>query len=677
MNPPAADLPVPGDGRPSPSCGWSGRQLWVDLSTGRHEVRALPQEWARAYVGARGFGVRLLYDLTGPETEPLGPGNVVIVAAGPLTGTTAPASSRCEVVTKSPLTGIYGRGDVGGAFGAKLKYAGYDAIVVTGQAAEPCYLWIDDDTVEIRDAGGLWGKDVWQTRRAICDAHRAGPRDPRFLESIGTLTIGPAGEHLSLAACVMDGVAHAAALGGLGAVWGSKHLKAVAVRGSRGVDLARPEEFLQLCRRQWARYEDDPMYASTRKWGTLGWVGGSDSRSAVSDFMLGTRFEEVEEQAFVPLIEKSRACYGCPIHCDHFLHVREGKYAGTRGEGVEGFVQILGMSFKTASAPFLARFNNLCNRLGLNVSSVGTAIIWAMELWKKGVIGPGDTDGIEVTEGNEEAILELTRKIAYRDGFGSILADFPLEGARRLGRGSDQYAAHTKGQFAWMPGHGIGITLIYTLALNVNTRGYDHLMGGMSILTPDLREEWGITRELLGRLGEERYGDPAIFRDNAWSYHPRIVQAECDFEHMMVMADMAGTCKFATQYNQPVEGINIPEWSTYISAATGVGFSAGDLRDAARRVIALERCYNAREGVRRLDDYPFFLWWHKKFGEPHPLYAEADVPFTGPEYDRILDEWYEARGCDLESGIPTAAELVRCGLKDVAEDLRSRGVPVR
>jgi aldehyde:ferredoxin oxidoreductase len=674
MSPRPADTPPGAGGGASSVCGWSGRLLWVDLGTGQHEVRPLSEEWAQTYVGARGFGVRLLYDLTGPETEPLGPDNVIIIAAGPLTGTTAPSSSRCEVVTKSPLTGNYGRGDVGGAFGAKLKYAGYDAIVVSGRAAEPSYLWVDDDTVEIRDARELWGKDVWQSRQALRAAHRARPGERRFLESIGTLTIGPAGEHLSLAACVMDGVAHAAALGGLGAVWGSKNLKAVAVRGSRGVDLAQPEEFLQLCRRQWARYEDDPMYASTRKWGTLGWVGGSDSRSAVSDFMLGTRFEEVEEQAFVPLIEKSRACYGCPIHCDHFLHVKEGKYAGTRGEGVEGFVQILGMSFKTASAPFLVKYNNLCNRLGLNVSSVGTAIIWAMELWKQGVISADDTDGVEITEGNEEAILELTRKIAYRDGFGSILADFPVEGARRLGRGSDQYASHTKGQFAWMPGHGIGITLIYTLALNVNTRGYDHLMGGMSILTPDLRAEWGITRELLTRLGEERYGDPAIFRDNKWSYHPQIVQAECDFEHMMVMADMAGTCKFATQYNQPVEGINLPEWSAYLTAATGVSFTEASLRDAARRVITLERSYNAREGVRRLDDYPFFLWWQKKFGEPHPLYAVTDVPFTAAEYDRILDEWYVARGCDLESGIPNGEELARSGLGDVADDLRSRGV---
>ena len=654
--------------------GWAGRLLWVDLTTGTTEVESLSEDWARTYVGGRGFGARLLYDLTGPDTEPLSAENVTIVAAGALTGTPAPASSRCEVMGKSPATGIYGRASVGGVFGSRLKYAGYDAIIIRGAAETPVYLWIDDDKVELRDASHLWGKDVWKTREAICRAHRAGRRSPQFLNTIGTLSIGPAGEHLSMAACVMDGVAHAAGLGGLGAVWGFKNLKAVAVRGSRGIDLARPDEFMDLCRAQWKRYEDDPMWDSTRKWGTLGWVGGSDSRSSISDLMLGGRFEAIEEEAFVPLIEKSRACTGCPIHCDHFLHVKEGKYKGVKGEGIEGNVQILGMSFKTPSPAFLTEYNNLCNQLGLNIGSAGYAIIWAIELWKRGIIDVSDTGGVEITEGNEKAILDLLRAIAYREGFGDILADHPVEGARKLGKGSDAYAAHTKGQAAWMPGHGIGITLIYTLSLNVNTRGFDHLMGGMSILTPDLRAEWGITEEFLTEVGEERYGDPSIFRDNKWDYHPQIVDAECTFEHMMVMADMAGTCKFGTQYNQPVKGIHLPQWSDFLSAATGLDFSEEELAEAARRVIALERAYNAREGMRRLHDYPYFLYWEKEYGEPHPVYGPDTAPFTLADYDRVLDEWYEMRGYDLETGMPTREELERLGLGDVADDLARRHV---
>ena len=649
--------------------------LTIDLSSNKVSTQELHQEWTRKYIGARGFAIRLLYDLTGPETDPLGPENVVIVAAGPLTGTMAPSSSRCEVVSKSPLTGIYARGDVGGAFGPIMKYAGYDVVVVKGKAEKPVYIWIEDDKAEIRDAEALWGLDVWDARARLCGAHEpAAPAAKHFLDPIGSLLIGPAGENLSLAACVMSGVAHAAALGGLGAVWGAKNLKGIVVRGSRGIDIAEPELFLELCRAQWRRYHDDPMYDSTRKWGTLGWVGGSDSRSAISDYMLGERFEAIEEHAFEPLIEKSRACYGCPIHCDHFLRVKEGKYKGSKGEGLEGFVQILGMSFKTPSAPFLAEWNNLCNRLGLNVSSAGTAIIWAIALWKEGIIGKDDTDGIEITEGNEEAIMELSRKMAYRQGFGDVLADFPIKAAQKLGRNSDLYAAHTKGQFAWMPGHGIGITLVYTMALNVNSRGYDHLMGGMSILTPNLRAEFGITEELLTRLGKERYGDAEIFSKNAWDYHPRIVEAECDFEHMMVLADMMGTCKFGTRYNHPVSGIYLPEWKDFLSAATGEQYSEEDLQAAVRRVMALERCYNAREGMRRIDDYPFYLWWEKKHGQPHPLYTEDQIPLHRDKYERILDEWYAFRGCDPETGIPTREELQSRGLQEVAEDLRKRGI---
>jgi aldehyde:ferredoxin oxidoreductase len=312
--------------------------------------------------------------------------------------------------------------------------------------------------------------------------------------------------------------------------------------------------------------------------------------------------------------------------------------------------------------------------LGLNVSSAGVAIIWAIALWKEGIITEDDTDGIEITEGNEESIMELSRRIAYREGFGDILADFPVKAAEKLGRNSDRYAAHTKGQFAWVPGHGIGITLVYTMSLNVNTRGYDHLMGGMSILTPNLRAEFGITEELLTRLGKERYDDAVIFAKNAWDYHPRIVEAECDFEHMMVLADMMGTCKFGTRYNHPVTGIYLPEWKDFLSTATGQEFSEEDLQDAVRRVIALERCYNVREGMRRIDDYPFYLWWEKKHGKPHPIYTEDQIPLDRYKYDRILDEWYAMRGCDPETGIPTDEVLEKLGLQDVAEDLRKRKV---
>ncbi len=654
--------------------GWAGRILNVHLTTGEIKVDSLPLEWQRKYLGGSGFASRILYDEVGPDIEAMTPENIIVVTAGPLTGTLAPSGSRCELTTKSPLTGILGRSNTGGIFGAKMKMAGYDVIIIRGKSEKPVYIWIDDETVEIRDATMLWGLDVWKTNRKICQEHKARLVDGQFLNGIGTLTIGPAGEFLSMAACVMDGHAHAAGIGGIGAVWGYKRLKGIAVRGTRGVSVARPKELLQTAKKLWKRTEKDPVYPMTFKWGTMGWVGGAYSRSHVARvFVGGSRNEPIEEKGFEPLIDGYRGCHGCALHCDHYLKVKEGKYKGTKGEGVEGFVQIYALSFRTMSAAFLAKFNNLCNQLGLNVSSVGSAVVWAMDLYRDGVITKADTDGIEVTEGNEEAILELMRKMAYREGFGDILADYPVRGAEKLGKKSERYAAHTKGQFAWVPGHGIGTTLVYTLGLNTATRGYDHLTGCISIYTKDFRPEFGITDELLIKLGQERYGDATVFME-PWDVNLNTVRAEYDQENLLYMCDMIGMCKFATQYNFPVDGVYYQDIVDLLMAVTGEPFTVEDVIEAANRVNALQHAYNAREGIRRIDDYPFFLRWKLEKGEPHPLYAEDQVKVSLENYDAVLDEWYRLRGFDLKTGIPTGAELEKLGLKDVADDLKKREI---
>jgi aldehyde:ferredoxin oxidoreductase len=629
------------------------------------------------YVGASGFGSRILYDEVGPEVEAMTPENRLIIAAGPLTGTLAPSASRCELTTKSPLTGILGRANTGGTFGATMKLAGYDVIVIRGRSEKPVYIWLDDDDVEIRDASHLWGQDVWKTHHAIDHAHQARKiTDGRYLNEVATLTIGPAGENLSMAACVMDGVAHAAGIGGIGAVWGYKRLKGVAVRGTRGVNIEKPKEFIDLAHTLWGRSKKDPMWPSTHKWGTMAWVGGSYSRSKVARvFVRGSRNEAIEEKGFEPIVEGSRGCHGCAIGCDHFLNVKEGKYKGTKGEGVEGFVQIYALSFRTMSAPFLAAYNNLCNRLGMNVSSVGSAVVWAMELWRAGIINEADTGGIEVTEGNQEAILELMEKMAHREGFGDILSDYPARAAEKLGKDSDLYAAHTKGQFAWVPSHGIGTTLIYTLGLNTATRGYDHLTGCLSILTKEFRAEpmFGITEDLLTKLGQERYGDPKVFTE-PWEFNPKTVQAEYDFENLLYLCDLIGMCKFATRYNLPVTGLCIEDMADLLTTVTGELFTGEDLDLAARRVFALERAYNAREGMRRIDDYPFFLRWKMERGEPHPIYKEDQVRVNAENYAAVLDEWYGLRGYDVKTGIPSGEELKKLGLEDVAADLEERNI---
>ncbi|MBI4186613.1 MAG: hypothetical protein HY530_03785 [Chloroflexi bacterium] len=646
------------------SCGWAGKVLRVDLSSGEIEAESLDREWAKKYVGGSCFGARILFNEVPPEVSALSPDNVIILSQGPLSGTLSPASSRCEMTAKSPMSGIISRSNVGGNFGPQMKWAGYDLIIIKGQADKPVYLWIEDDNVELRDASHLWGQDVWATDRLLRESNRAVGTD------IATLVIGPGGENLSLAACVMNGLARALAAGSPGAVWGSKRLKAIMLRGNKGVNIARPAEFLQLCQELRKSLETDPMYDSVREWGTIGWVGSALSRSPSGKHQTGgVRMEGIEEKGFEPLVEKHLACHGCPLHCSHFLNVKEGKYKGTRGEGLEGFVQVFGLNWKTNSAPFLTQYNNLCNQLGLSNSSVGPAITWAMELYKRGIISKEDTGGIEVTEGNEEAILELTRQMAYREGFGDVLADYPAGAAQKVGRGSEMFAAHNKGFHTYGFSPGIATSLHYTLGHNVATRGFDHLTGGTSLFAPDVRAEWGITRELLAKIGQERYGDATLFTGDPWAKEPRWARVVYDQENMMMMADITGICKFATKFNLIVSGMDLSIFAQIVTAATGEDFTADDLAKTAERELLIERAYNNREGKRRLDDYPFFLWWQLKYGKPNPMFNHEQLPLKKENYDAVLDEYYRLRGCDLKTAIPTRARLEELGLEDVADSL--------
>ncbi|MFC1956047.1 aldehyde ferredoxin oxidoreductase family protein [Chloroflexota bacterium] len=653
--------------------GWAGKILNVDLTTGNIEIESLDREWAIKCIGGSGFGAGILYDEVGPEVDALSPENISIITAGPLSGTLAPTSGRCELITKSPLTGIFGRSNVGGNFGPEMKFAGYDLIIIRGKAEKPVYLWIEDDRVELRDASHLWGQTVWSARDMICSDNRTAVINRRDFGSLSTLLIGPAGENLSLASCIIGGLSRAAAKTGMGAVWGSKSLKGIAVRGSKDVKIAKPAEFLQLCKALWQRFKDDPLYETHRKYGTLSWVGSAYSRSAAGKAMIGgERNESVEDFALAQLFERNLACFSCPLHCGHFFNIKEGKYKGTKGEGIEATLQMFAIGLRTFNTEFLYRYYNLCSQLGLNLEAPAAAINWAMHLYEAGIITKADADGIEVTWGNEDVVLELLRKIAYREGFGELLDDHPIRAAQRLGRGSDKYASHTKGAYTYNFGAGIGTTLHYTLALNTATRGHD-AENGPYVYTPKMREEWGINDELLTKLGQERYNAPNIFTE-PWAANPKKAQVVSDVNKVCAIADMTGMCKFATTQALCVAGMDMQDFSEFLSAATGEIFTADYVDKCAEREVILERVYNAREGIRRMDDYPFFLRWQLEHGEPNPLFNYEQLPVTLETYDIVLDEYYRLLDCDPQTGIPTRARLEELGLRDVADDLERRGV---
>ncbi|MFC1965201.1 aldehyde ferredoxin oxidoreductase family protein [Chloroflexota bacterium] len=640
--------------------GWAGTILDVNLTTGEIIKKPLPEDFAASYIGGSCFGARTLYDELEPGIDPLGPDNIIIVTNGPLVGTAAPACGRYEIVTKSPQTGIYLRSNGGGSFGPEMKWAGYDMIIVRGISEKSVYLWIKDDHVEIRDAGSMWGKDTWETNRMI--------RDEQGDLRVQSLKIGPSGENLGISSCVISDLSRAAGKGGVGAVWGSKKLKAIAVRGTKGVNIAKPDEFLELCATMQKRIMEDPTYELQSKYGTpryaadpiisLGWLlaGGKEKNVLSSEFEKDTW-------------DKNRACFSCPIHCSHWYSVKEGKYKGTEGEGMEANAIIYGAAILGVdSRAFICEYNNMCNKLGLHTDTPGCAIAWAMQLYKDGIITKEDTDGIELISGNEDAIMEMMHKIAYREGFGDILDGYPLKAAEKLGRGSDLYASHTKG----MTGRGPGVegSLEWTLALAVATRGRDHLTGAPNLSHIVDIEGWG---EAAAKFGEKVYGESRLTTDSKY-ISPRKALLVYDRENIFAMCDSIGCCKFASENTAFTTGWHFPDFANALSLLTGMNFTTEGLLKAAESEMLLERAYNAREGIRRIDDYPMAFYWRLKHNEPHPKYDEAKLPFSLEIFDMALDEYYRLRGCDLETGIPTRERLEQVGLKDMADSLAKQGI---
>ena len=642
--------------------GWAGTILDVNLTTGEIIKKAVPRDLVVDYVGGTGLAAKILYDELKPGVDPLGPDNIVMVTHGTLSGTLAPSCGRFDVITKAPLTGIFLRTNGGGFFGPELKWAGYELIIIRGQSKTPVYLWIKDDHVELRDASHLWGKDIQTTQQMI--------RDELDDPGIQTIKIGPAGENQCFSSAVISDLSRAAAKCGVGAAWGAKKLKAIAARGSKGVNIARGDDFLKLCMEMDQRIRQDPVYKLHSHYGTPGWV--SDPDVGIGDLSHPAGFTDLfSKEMDDKLFDKSLSCFNCPMHCSHWYTVKEGKYKGDKGEGIEAnAVVFAGQMLSINNSAFVAKYNTVCNELGLHVDTPAVALHWAMQLYADGIITKKDTDGIELTWGNEEAILKMMHKMAYKEGFGDILDGYPVRAIEKIGRGSDVYASHVKGSFGC--GSGIEYSLEWTLGLAVSTRGRDHLIGAPSFAF------WAATAlekggELVANYGQETYGDSRLTTD-PWYFTPKKALLVYDQETVYTLCDMTGVCKFATTVCEFTKGYHLEDFAPILSAATGVDFTTEDMVRATEREMLIERAFNAREGVRRIHEYPQVFNWQLEHNAPHPFYKDAEFPLTIEQYDELLDGYYTLRGCDLETGIPTREKLEQLGMKDVAEDLDKHGI---
>src|SRR5271157_5431368 len=461
--------------------GWTGTILEVDLTHESIQKVDLSEQLACNYLGQAGINARIIYDRVSSDTDPLSPDALLIFGVGPLGGTLAPCSGRFSVTFKSPLTEIFGDSNCGGHWASELKMAGYDHIVIIGKSQAPVYLWIDNDNVEIRDARDLWGKDTWET-------------DDLVKQDVGestaqVVTIGPAGENLVRFAAIICNLARAAARCGPGAVMGSKNLKAIAVRGDRGIHLADKTALKNAVDEALQAILNDPLYESAKTYGTLAITGLAQALGFLPtrNFQEST-FSGAEKLRGEVFLErygtKHKGCYNCPVACSRYYNITDGPYASTHGEGPEyESVSALGAKCGNDNFDAILHANTLCNQLGLDTISTGNVIAWAMECSEKGILTQTQLGGTDLHFGNDFAIIELIKRIAARDGIGDILAEGSLKASQRIG--GTNFVVHSKGLD--YPAVDVRGTKGMALSFAVSPRGGDHLKGlSLYEVAPDL-----------------------------------------------------------------------------------------------------------------------------------------------------------------------------------------------
>ena len=625
-------------------CGYAGTILDVDLTAGRIMREPLAKETAKAWLGGRGFNMKVLWDRVKPHADPLGPENVLLFGFGPLTGTLAASTSGTNISAKSPLTGHLGDSSASDYFGSEAKYAGYDQIIIAGSCERPVYLLIVDDHVLIKDASHLWGEGVNETISLI--KKEAGD------DEVKVCCIGPAAENLVKTAIVAFEGSRAAGRTGLGAVMGSKNLKAVAIRGTGGVRIAKPREFEEWVRNDREEIFRDRNYESFSRYGpNVSYADRYGVRHPSKNFQshvpppgCGTDYHE---QFVSKYVARHKGCASCPIHCGHFHDVSKGPYAGARGGGAKlDSLKGVGTQLWQADIPGVLKAVTLADELGLDVIGTGDAIGLAMELYQRGIITKKETDGLALEWGSAEAIETLLVKIANREGFGAILAEGPNNVARIIGKGAERYDMSIKGLTNQLDVRDGFFRLPYL----TSTRGYDHLRGDIrAYLKPD--------------LCEKLFGDPTMADPDSPHGKARLT---IYVEHLCAIADSIRRCKFSrTMWWITENPLTLHDLAAVLSATTGLEWTAQELLKVAERIYNIEQAFCVREGVRKKDFYPP----DRMLTEPIPDGPTKGQIVTKEQWTGLLNEYFAARGWDVNTAIPTREKLEELGLKNVADEL--------
>jgi len=613
--------------------GYAGRILHVDLTSGKIWTEPLKEELARKYIGGIGLGMRLYLDYSKPGVDPFSPENPLIVATGPLSGSMVPTGGNGHAfVSRSPQTFGVGEAKAHGHWGTELKRAGYDAIIFYGKAEKPVYLWVDDDSVQLMDAKYLWGKSPQETEDAI----------KKELKDfyIRVASIGVAGEKLVRIACVINEKSRACGRTGLGAVMGSKNLKAIAVRGSKDITVANKERLLELVKIQHERMKG-PAARKYRTLGTpenvlvlnaLGAMPTNNFTSAVFPGADKISGEYLNERFVAKII----GCSSCAMRCEHIAVVPEGPYKGTTTRIEYEPLWAMGPNCGVGNLDAILKGMDLSNYYGVDAISIGLVVSFAMDLFKNGIVNK-ETAGMELNFGNHEAMLEMIKRVSTREGFGDVLAEGVKLAADKIGGGSDKYAVHIKG--VEMTGYDIRGLKTAALGYAVSFRGADHNRHGA--YGPDVAGK-------VNRFKAEK-GRGKLVRET---------------EDLYAIIDSIIVCKFSR--GTYVKGYE--DLAALYNAVTGIDMKPEELQKAGERINNLGRLINIREGLTRKDDT---LPW-KVMHVPIPDEGPSKGSFVSQQdLDLLLDDYYEVRGWNKE-GIPTLEKLNELDIQDLAYIVKDR-----
>jgi aldehyde:ferredoxin oxidoreductase len=614
--------------------GYAGRILYVDLNTGKTRVEKLNMEYAKKYIGGIGLGMRLWLDNSETGVEPLSPQNPLVLALGPISGTMFPTGGNGHAfVAKSPETFAIGEAVAHGTFGAEMKRAGYDAVILKNKAEKPIYLWIDDDSVQLLDAAHLMGKSPSETEEAI--------KEDLGDYYIRVAAIGLAGEKLSRIACIINEKTRAAGRTGLGAVMGSKNLKAIAVRGTRDIVPAKPDEFMDMVQ----EFHERMKGPATQKYRTLGTPENVLVHNAL--YCMPTRnynnahFEGADKVSGEVLNEKFVAkiigCNSCAMRCEHEVVVPEGPYKGTMTRMEYETLWAMGPYCGIDRLDTIIKGMELANYYGMDAISAGVIAGFTMDCYENGILTQKDLGGIEANFGNSEALIQLLEKMGNREGIGDILTEGVRIAAKKIGKGAEKLAQHIKG--LEVTGYDLRCLKTAALGFAVSFRGADHNRHGAYAF--DVKGK-------VNRLKAEKGRGKMV----------------SDMEDNYAVIDSLIICKFSrgTYYK------GLQEMAKLYNLVTGIEMTAEELKRSGERINTLARLINIKEGLGRKDDTLPWKVMNMPIPDEGPMQGAV---VTQKELDLLLDDYYTYRGWTLE-GVPTKAKLKEIGMDGLSAIVKGK-----